>query len=273
MNNNNNNSAAILISGASSGLGLAFLQHYASLPSHPTIIALDTQPLPPQPYSNILFHQVDITSSDAIQALAQTYTSTSTPIKLLLHCAGVRGLVPSHVALEKEKPPSLQKNVAATESLQAMTHSTMMQTFEINTWGTFNLLRAFLPCLLLLPSSSSSFDMMPKVIILSSRMGSISANTTGGAYAYRASKAALNAVVTSFAHDVPQVQFLMLHPGRVETGLVEWMKEEGAIGVEESVGDCLGVVEGLMDGWRRDEKDGRKVSGRFVDRFGVDIAW
>lgn len=95
-------------------------------------------------------------------------------------------------------------------------------------------------------------------------MGSVSANSAGGGYAYRASKAALNAVVKSFAIDVPGVQFLLLHPGRVETGLVAW-KEEGAIDVDESVGDCLRVMKRMVEeGWE---------SGRLVDRFGDVIAW
>jgi hypothetical protein len=67
-------------------------------------------------------------------------------------------------------------------------------------------------------------------------------------------------VVKSFVLDVPEVRFLMVHPGRVETGLVEW-KEEGAISVEESLGDCLRVMESV------------KESGRLVDRFGVDVPW
>lgn len=93
-------------------------------------------------------------------------------------------------------------------------------------------------------------------------MGSVGANSAGGGYAYRASKAALNAVVRSFAIDVPEVAVLLLHPGRVETGLVGW-REEGAISAEESLGDCLKIIEGL-------EREG---SGRLVDRFGEVIPW
>jgi NAD(P)-dependent dehydrogenase (short-subunit alcohol dehydrogenase family) len=40
-----------------------------------------------------------------------------------------------------------------------------------------------------------------KVVVMSSRMGSIASNTTGGGYAYRASKAAVNAIVKSFSVD------------------------------------------------------------------------
>lgn len=93
-------------------------------------------------------------------------------------------------------------------------------------------------------------------------MGSVASNSSGGGYAYRASKAALNAVVKSLSIDVPEVAFLLLHPGRVETGLVGW-KEDGAISVEESLGDCLRVMEGM----------GKGGVVRFVDRFGEVIPW
>lgn len=98
--------------------------------------------------------------------------------------------------------------------------------------------------------------------MLSSRMGSVAANNAGGGYAYRASKAALNAVVKSFSIDVPEVVWCLLHPGRVETGLVEW-KEEGAISVQESLVDCLKIIDGL----------GVERNGKLIDRFGVEIAW
>jgi hypothetical protein len=61
---------------------------------------------------------------------------------------------------------------------------------------------------------------------------------------------------------VPEVTFLLMHPGRVETGLVGW-KEEGAFSVDEVLGDCIRVVEKADKEW----------SGRFVDRWGEDIAW
>ncbi|KAI4712901.1 hypothetical protein J4E89_001879 [Alternaria sp. Ai002NY15] len=246
----------ILITGSSSGLGLAFVQYYASLPTPPIIIAMDNQefPLPAHQQNTISFHRLDITSTEELKEFASNILNT--PISLIIHCAGIRGLVPGLVAQQKQG----DKDVAATETLEAMDHETMMKTFEINTWGTLNVIRAFLPQLRLAAAQSSK----PKVVILSSRMGSISANTAGGGYAYRASKAALNAVVKSLTIDVPDVQFLMLHPGRVETGLVEW-KEEGAIGVEESVKDCMRVLE------KMDEE--RWESGRLVDRFGVTIPW
>ncbi|KAI7643959.1 hypothetical protein KC318_g20876 [Hortaea werneckii] len=107
----------------------------------------------------------------------------------------------------------------------------------------------------------------PKVIVMSSRMGSLGNNfpgnrSAGSAYAYRASKAALNAIIRSFVVDVPEVTFVVCHPGRVETKLVKW-KEEGAITAQESVEGLLP----LIDRW------GKEDSGKFYDRFGETIQW
>lgn len=250
----------VFISGAASGIGLAFLAHYAQTSSN-RIVAVDRVPIKPSslssvPESNLPYiscYVVDVTSTLSITALAAQMKDT--PIDLLIHSAGIRGLVPS---VESVYP----NDVARAETLDVMDTETMLRTFHINAVGTFELVRALLPSLRL--AASSSLASPSKVVVMGSRMGSLSYNTTGSAYAYRASKAALNAIVKSFSVDVPDVVFAIVHPGRVETRLV-MCREEGAIEADESVKDMLGFMEKLGGN--------EYPSGGYWDRFGGVIGW
>lgn len=147
----------------------------------------------------------------------------------------------------------------------------MRQTFDINCVGTFCLLKALTSSLLRAVDlgkvrtrgQSEDRHVIPKVVVMGSRMGSVGHNTTqGGGYAYRASKAALNAVVKSFSVDIAEVTWTILHPGRVETDLVS-IREDGALSVEEAVNDCAHLIEKLES----------EHSGKFLDRFGAAIPW
>lgn len=270
-----------MITGAVSGIGHAFALHYASSEPESMIIALDIAKEPPsdlQPSSdgghrNLHYYPCDVTNPSAIvhvlaAQLGDLTDSTSCkPIHMLIHSAGIRGLVPE---IEGQTP----HNVAAAETWQVMNKDTLMRTFEINAVGTFLVIRACLPYLLRGSSSDvssvgaqmgnrdNSRTYKAKAVVMGSRMGSMSYNTTGGGYAYRASKAGLNAMMKSFSIDVPEVVFTVIHPGRVETRLVK-VKEEGAISAEESLRDMVPLIEGL------DSRD----TGRYMDRFGKDIGW
>lgn len=237
----------ILVSGAANGLGEAFVRAYEDHPET-EIFAVDLAKFDP-PQANVKTYGVDVSSQESIDRFAQSIVGRS--IDLFIHCAGIRGLVPQ---VEQSKP----NDVGACETLSVMDAETMRRTFEINTMGTFMLIRALLPNLQMNHG---------KVIVLSSRMGSVGNNQhpnkdAGSAYAYRASKAALNMIVRSFATDVQNVDFVLCHPGRVETKLVK-CKEEGAITADESVAAMLP----LIDGW------GKQNSGMYYDRFGDAIPW
>jgi NAD(P)-dependent dehydrogenase (short-subunit alcohol dehydrogenase family) len=238
----------VLISGAANGLGAAFVGAYKSQ-SDTKVIAIDRSATTSKD-DNVHTFAVDVSSESSIHFFAQELEDQ--PIDLVIHSAGIRGLVRS---LEDKHPD----DVPACETLDVMDESTLAQTYQINAVGTFLFLRAILPNL------RAAKD--PKVIVMSSRMGSISNNAAGNkdagsAYAYRASKAAMNAIVRSFAIDVPEVSFILCHPGRVETKLVR-CKEDGAITTEESVNGLLPLIQQ----WSKSD------TGKFYDRFGETIPW
>ena len=101
-----------------------------------------------------------------------------------------------------------------------------------------------------------------KIAYLSSRMGSIGAMSNAGSALYRASKAALNAVVKAVALELASrgVTAIALHPGWVKTD----MGGAGAdIDTETSVTGMRAVIEGA----------GPRVSGHFLDYTGKEIPW
>jgi NAD(P)-dependent dehydrogenase (short-subunit alcohol dehydrogenase family) len=100
----------------------------------------------------------------------------------------------------------------------------------------------------------------PKAIQITSLMGSIDDNQSGGSYAYRASKAALNMVTKTIAQDEKWLTTAVVHPGWVKTR----MGGSGATTpVEESV---TGI-------WRVIEKLEAKESGSFFDYEGDRLPW
>ncbi len=95
------------------------------------------------------------------------------------------------------------------ESLTEMDPAGIRQQFEINALGPLRLSAALLP----------NLGEGSKVIMMTSRMGSIGDNTSGGMYGYRMSKAALNMAGVCLAHDLRRhkIAVAILHPGFVRT--------------------------------------------------------
>ncbi len=83
-----------------------------------------------------------------------------------------------------------------------------------------------------------------KVVIITSRMGSIADNTSGGQYAYRMSKAAVNTAGVSLAHELKdrQIAVGLLHPGYVRTSMT---RHTGHIDPDEAARGLIQRIEEL----------------------------
>jgi len=101
-----------------------------------------------------------------------------------------------------------------------------------------------------------------KVALITSRMGSIGDNGSGGYYGYRMSKAALNAAGVSLAHDLKPrgVAVVMLHPGSVRTGMTHG---HGMIEADEAARGLLRCIDELR----------LETSGRFLHQNGEVLPW
>ena len=132
-----------------------------------------------------------------------------------------------------------------------------MTSYLINAVGPVLVAQAFSP-LLGLPAEK---DKLPVYAILSSKVGSVYDNTSGGTYAYRSSKAAVNNICKSLSVDLEGLASVVcLHPGYVRTDMTNG---NGLIDKDESVAGMLRAIE-ATDG---------TVGFRFVDYKACIIPW
>jgi len=101
-----------------------------------------------------------------------------------------------------------------------------------------------------------------KVATLSSKMGSLDDNTSGGSYLYRSSKAAVNMVMKSASIDLAPlgISVVTLHPGWVQTDMGG---PNGLIDATKSVDGLRVVIENLS----------LANTGQFIAYDGKAIAW
>ena len=131
-------------------------------------------------------------------------------------------------------------------------YSEVLEQFIVNAIGPLRLTELLLPQLV----------EGAKVAHITSRMGSIADNSSGGSYGYRMSKAALNAAGVSLAHDLRprKISVFLLHPGFVRT---EMTGGRGLINVDQA-------AEGLLE---RIDTLGLEESGSFWHGQGEPLPW
>ncbi|GMF20837.1 unnamed protein product [Phytophthora lilii] len=194
----------VLVTGASGGIGLAFVQHYVS--DGWNVIAAVRDLDKAERFNLYKVVTLDVADEQSIQDMARELDGE--PIDLLVNNAGMTGLY----------------------GLDDTTAGDCVRQFQVNALGPLLVTRALLPNLQLAASARGSAF----VAQVTSRIGSISDNSSGGAYAHRASKGALNVITKSLAIDLEphNIGCLLLHPGNVNTAYSNF---KGAIEPKESV--------------------------------------
>lgn len=129
----------------------------------------------------------------------------------------------------------LNAGLLEASRLETLDPDSLRRQFEVNALGPLRLVRALLDHL----------GAGAKVALMTSRMGSIDDNSSGGSYGYRLSKVALNMAGKSLAIDLhPRgIAVAILHPGLVRTRMVGFNPQ--AIPPEEAVRGLLARIDAL----------------------------
>ena len=199
----------VLITGANRGIGLALARYYWQ--HHCSVIGVCRQSNKAlEACCDDVISGIDLQSNDAIRCLTEGLADRR--IDLLISNAGI---------LQDEQLGSL--DIASIE-----------QQFQVNALGPLRLVSAL----------QANLSAGSKIALITSRMGSIEDNISGGRYGYRMSKAALNAAGKSMAHDLKNsgVAVAILHPGLVSTAMINF---NGQVSAEHAAAQLAERIEAL----------------------------
>lgn len=202
-------SKTILITGANRGIGLALTEIY--LQRGDKVIAVCRKMTDELNKTDAtIIEDIDVTDPASINNLRQQMQGKA--IDVLINNAGI---------LKKE-------------TLDAMDFDTVAEQLSINAIAPLRITTALLDNL-----SAGS-----KIGLITSRMGSIADNSSGGYYGYRMSKAALNAAGKSLANDLKarEISVAILHPGFVSTRMVGF---NGEVTPEQSAQGLISRLDAL----------------------------
>jgi NAD(P)-dependent dehydrogenase (short-subunit alcohol dehydrogenase family) len=195
-------SSTVLITGANRGIGLALARHYHKAGWRVCGVCRSTSPELDEVADQVI-EGVDVTRSEDVARLAGALAGQR--LDLLINNAGL----------------------LRDESLGSLDFDTIREQMEVNAYAPLRVTEALL----------DNLGAGSKVANVTSRMGSIADNDSGGRYGYRASKAALNAFGKSLAMDLKPrgIAVAQLHPGYVQTRMVNFggliPPEEAAVGI------------------------------------------
>jgi len=228
--------ATVLLTGANRGIGLEFVKQY--LEAGWQVLACCRDPEQANAlqalgdHSSLSIHQLDVADAQSIQALASELANQ--PIDILLNNAGIYATGANHFG--------------------EVDTGIWIRAIQTNTIAPLLMAQAFI----------HNIEQGERKLIatLSSKVGSIDDNQSGGGYAYRSSKSAVNQVMKSLSIDLAPrgINTVSLHPGWVQTDMGG---PNALINTKESVTGMMSVLDNLSN----------DLSGSFINYDGSIIPW
>lgn len=219
--------AEICITGASRGIGFELARQYRERGDR-VVAACRTASAALRELGVEVVEAVDVTDDASVEALVEALDGRR--IDVLVNNAGI----------------------LSDESLQDLDFDRMRRQFEVNSLGPLRVTAAL----------RQNLGTGSKVAIITSRMGSIADNTSGGRYGYRMSKAAVNMAGRSLAHDLrgAGVALAILHPGFVRTDMTG---HQGLVDPPDSAAGLIARIDQLN----------LENSGSFWHANGEELPW
>ena len=227
----------ILITGANRGIGLGFVRKYIEKNLHLMCTTRDISgskellALKEKYPNNMEIFELDLLKENAAVTLANFLKDR--PIDLLISNAGVG---------------------SSNQHFQAVSSNQWLEVLKVNLIAPLMITQAII--------KNVKISSAKKIYFLSSQLGSIEDNKSGGMYIYRSSKTGLNQVVKSLSIDLKAygITVVALHPGWVKTDMGG---PNAPISIDKSVEGMIRVID------TTDIKD----TGKFLNYDGKELPW
>ena len=227
----------VLITGANRGLGLGFVKKYLEknvyvlcttrdiTGSRELLECKDRFP------NNIEIFELDLLKENGAETLANQLKGM--PIDILINNAGIG---------------------SSNQHFEAVSSKPWLEVLKVNLIAPLIITQSLI--------ENVKKSSVKKINFLSSQLGSIEDNTSGGMYIYRSSKTGLNQVVKSLSVDLKPkgITVVALHPGWVKTDMGG---PNAPVSIDESVEGMIRVIE----------TTDIKETGKFLNYDGRELPW
>ena len=233
----------VFVTGANRGLGYEHVKQYAE--KGWKVIACARNPeqaneleeLQKKHGDSFIIEQLEVVDHNRIEELAEKYSDEA--IDILINNAGTTG-------------PMGVPGAMGYQKIDSMDYQIWRDILEVNLLSPFKIATAF--------HDHVARSDKKILIMMSSDLGSVEQNNFGGFYSYRASKSSLNIISKGMSVDWNDLTVIALAPGWCKTYLGG---DEAEIEPAESVEQQQEMFENIT----------AKDSGKFLDRFGEEVAW